>query len=237
MSQQIIAELEELHTKVETAREEWSHYIEPLHAKQSRDQGIHTIDSAPTIPCSVATKVKDLDSVRSSLESRLQVLIPLHATPLPTIGSTAQLIRRHLPSHILGSETAKSILMCTFCAMDDSLRQYQESITMCEQAVRDRFDTIRKNYGAVLEVMNALGRYIDLAIKMRELKGAAEEMKEEGRNLAEANEALGTLSETLSECEFIAALAERQVLKYKQNCALVGVRVARQRMIFEFMEH
>lgn len=235
MAEQIIVELDQLRAKVETAKDEWDDYIDTLHLETSQDTERQNNGPTLTSASSITAKVKSIDSTTRSLEARLQVLVDLRATHVRSLGSATQLISQHLPTQILGSETANSLLMRTFNAVEEFLAEAQQGIASRERIISEHFAALRKNYNAVLEVVHALGRFVDLEVMLQNTRACVEEMLEEGKEVADAETLIERLQEGQYQCGDVAGQVGVQVLKYKRNIALVGIRVARQRLITEFL--
>ena len=236
MADRIIVELTQLRAKVEKAKDEWSDYIGSLHPEASPDTERLSSNSTATSDSSITTKVKGIDSFAKSLESRLHVLISLKATRVRTLGSATQLISQHLPNQILGSETANSLLMRTLFAVEIFLKEAGQFIASRESIISEHFDGLRRNYDAVVDVVHAMGRFVDLEVMLQNTRSCVEEMLEEGTELADVERLLERLQEGQSQCEEVAGQVKRQVLKYKRNAAVVGIRVARQMLITEFLD-
>ena len=146
MSQQIIRELKELWSRVETAQSEWHAYIESLRHEVSQEDTSTAFDES-----SIAAKFDKIESMIAPLELRLQVLIDLKATDTYTLGTAAQVIRQHLPNHAMGPETANSMLMRALNEAEGFLINVQNEMMENEHFITDRFDSLRKNYGECLE--------------------------------------------------------------------------------------
>ena len=215
MSQQIIAELRELWSRVEIAREEWHTYID------SSRYGVSQDTSTTVTETSIAARFNKIESMVTPLELRLQVLVDLKATRLQTLGNAAQIVSQRLPTHALGPETANSMLLRAFNAAEQFF-----------------FDDLRKNYDTVMRLIETAASYIDPALQLREAEALVEELVASHPELLE-DEHYHKLSEIMDKGflhgDLAIGIVERSVLKFKANIAFVGVRVARQRLITEFL--
>ena len=236
MSKQIIAEIEDIWIKVEAAQEEWNAYLDSLQSKPLVDTEQPPYISDSTRGPTIVARVQEVSSVVTGLESRLQILKDLKATRIRTLGSTAQMISRHLPNQILSTETANSILLRALDFVDNFLEHARQATVICEQLVTKHYNTLRKNYEEVREVVNAFGEVVNARDFARILEAHLKEMAGEGDELQIIAQMLEILAEGSAHANAVVGVVERQVLKFKANVAFVGVRVPRQMLITEFLE-
>ena len=236
MSNQMVEDIKKLWRRVQTAKEDWERYLDSLHAETSQATEELAEVSHFANGSTLAAKIESINSIKASLDARLQVLFDLQATRTRALSSSERLISRHLPSHILGTETANSILLRAFEDLDDFFKLASRGITMREQHVIRRFEALCRNHDSLLEIIEAIGNFVDAATVFRKVKLQAEAMIDEGQEFEDPEKFLDVLREGQHHSDAVAGIVERQVLKFKANAAFVGIRVARQTLITEFLE-
>ena len=118
----MIADLQELRPKIETAQQEWDSYLSSLQAEPLRPSTPNPDTVASIINASLDASIEDVDRRATSLRSRFDKLADRHRYLRQNpIGTVAELIGEHMPTHIHGSETANALVARALDSVEDNL--------------------------------------------------------------------------------------------------------------------
>ncbi|KAK3717044.1 hypothetical protein LTR37_006099 [Vermiconidia calcicola] len=237
MSQRITTQMQDLWSKVETARAQWNGYLASTSPELFYTLKPELVLESPA-GRSITHRIGRINLTTRSLNLRLGVIRNLKATAAETVGGSGEeLISERLPDRLVGPETASSALTLAVNRTEVYLARAEASISMSELMITDRFDELRKNYDTILKGVASVASPLSLAIAVNAFAARASGVIQDADD---DEEDLGGIADHLREgqqkLDAFIAIIERQVLKFKENMTMVGVMVPRQRLITEFLE-
>lgn len=236
MSIQIITDLEQSWLKVERAEKEWDQHLTLL--RQSNDRPTNRTDNVTAE--TLAKRIDQVELRRASLHNRLKVLARFNGPPCCVASSIEQLLREHLPAKILGPETAYTLLLQAVRTAEISLSSTEQGVAAYEQLTTHRFGALRKARDQLLECVGPAKSHIEASYALQRLKSTQEACAGNVDQDPSNDEVFCGLELLMEDywpiMEASIGRLEMQVHMIMATMSRVGVKVARQTLITEFLD-